>query len=89
MEEESRVAPPIVETVVSDDGVQLTIMASRLGPENWELSIQNEHEINTTWHECYPSAKLAIEAGRKAIDDKGVESFVDAEGFEYLFNENV
>ena len=74
---------------VSKDGVKLIVIAIKSGTDNWQLSVQNEYGISSNWIDFFPSAALAIEAGVQAIDVEGVEPFMDTEGFEYLFDENV
>ena len=74
---------------VSKDGVKLIVIASRSGTDNWQLSVLNEHGISSNWNDFFPSALLAIEAGVQAIDEEGIAPFMDTDGFEYLFDENV
>lgn len=73
---------------VSKDGVKLIIIASKVETDNWQLSVQNEYGISSNWTDYFPSAVLAIEAAEQAIDEEGIEAFVDTEGFDYLFDEN-
>ena len=73
---------------VSNGGVKLIVIASRLEANEWELSVQNEYGNSSNWLGLFPSAQLAIGKGLQAIE-QGVEPFVDTEGFEYLFDENV
>jgi len=74
---------------VSIEGVELIVIASRLETGSWQLSVQNVYGISSNWLESFPSARLAIEAGVQAIEKEGIEPFMDTEGFEYLFDENV
>ena len=74
---------------VSKDGVALTVIASVVEKGQWQLSVQNEYGLSSNWLELFPSARLAVDAGLEAIEKEGIEPFVDTEGFEYLFNENV
>jgi hypothetical protein len=85
MEDASEVEAPILRKEVSKDGVRLLVIARRSDTGEWQLSVQNEYGVSTNWLKCYPSAMLAIEAGIRAIDDEGVEPFMDTEGFGYLF----
>ena len=78
-----------VEAQLTKDGVKLIVIASKSGTDNWQLSVQNEYGISSNWIDFFPSAVLAIEAGVQAIDEEGIEPFIDTEGFEYLFDENV
>ena len=74
---------------VSKDGVKLMVIASKSGTDSWQLSVQNEHGISSNWFDFFPSSLLAIEAGVQAIEEEGIEPFMDTDGFEYLFDENV
>lgn len=73
---------------VTKDGVKLIVIASRADTNDWTLSVQNEYGICTNWLEYFPSAQLAIDTGLQAIEED-IEPFMDTEGFEYLFDENV
>jgi len=75
--------------VVSKNGIKLLVIARRMDANSWQLSVQNEYKVCTNWIETFSSTKLAIEAGVKAIEEEGVEPFIDTEGFEYLFDDNV
>jgi len=71
------------------DGAKLIVIACKSGAGDWQLSVQNEHGITSNWLEFFPSSQLAIQAGVQAIEEEGVEPFMDIDGFEYLFDENV
>lgn len=71
------------------EGVKLTLIASNVGNERWVLSVLNEYGINSTWIDYFESAQKAIDAGLRAIETEGVDAFVEIEGFEYLFDDNV
>ena len=73
---------------VSKDGVKLIVIASRTDTNEWTLAVQNEYGISTNWLEYFPSAQLAIDTGIQAIDED-IKPFLDTEGFEYLFDENI
>ena len=70
---------------VNKNGVKLTVLAMKMKEEQWQLSVLNEFGIFTNWTEYFPTAQLAIETGINAIENEGVDSFVEIEGFEYLF----
>ena len=89
MEDISEIEDAILTKEVLKDGVKLIVIASKSGADDWQLSVQNEHGITSNWLEFFPSSQLAIEAGVQAIEEEGVEPFIDTEGFEYLFDENV
>lgn len=73
-------------TVVEKDGETLRIVVIKISEQEWELSIQNKYKINSTWFEFFPTAQSAIDEGLKTIEEEGVASFLDIEGFEYLFS---
>ena len=73
---------------VAKDGVKLVVIASRTEANDWHLSVQNEYGINSNWLETFPSAQLAFDKGLQEIEE-GIEPFMETEGFEYLFDENV
>ena len=70
---------------VNKNGVKLTVLAMKMEEEKWQLSVLNEFGIFTNWTEYFPTAQLAIETGINAIENEGTGSFVEVEGFEYLF----
>lgn len=74
---------------ISKDGVKLIVIASRSEADKWKLSVQNEYGISSNWLEFFTSAQLAIDAGVQAIEEEGIAPFMDTEGFEYLFDENI
>ena len=67
------------------DGRKLIVLASKIETEQWQLSVQNEYGISSSWLEYFPSAELAIDVGVNAIEQEGVAPFIGTEGFEYLF----
>lgn len=89
MEDASGIVEAELIKKVSMDGVELIVIASRSETDNWQLSVQNEYGISANWLEFFPSAQLAIDAGVQAIEEEGVKPFMNTEGFEYLFDENV
>ena len=66
-------------------GAKLIVIARKIEKDQWQLSVQNENGISSNWLEYFPSAQLAIDAGVDAIEKEGIEPFIDAEGYEYLF----
>lgn len=42
----------------------------------WILEIVDEGWNSTVWDSQFPSAQEALEAGIKAIDDEGIQSFI-------------
>ncbi len=89
MEETAGIVEDELIKELSKDGVKLLVIASRSETDDWKLSVQNEYGISSNWLEYFPSAQLAIDAGVQAIEEEGIEPFMDTEGFEYLFDENV
>ena len=69
---------------VIKDGAKLIVIARKMGKGEWQLSVQNENGISSNWLEFYPSAQLAIDAGVNAIEEEGIEPFIETEGYEYL-----
>lgn len=70
---------------VNKDGIKLIVIAMKIEEEQWQLSVLNEYGIFSNWFEFFPTAQSAVETGIKAIENEGVESFIEIEGFEYLF----
>lgn len=76
-------------TEISKDGENLTIIASKVDEDHWELSVKNGYGVRSVWLEYYSTAQKAVDAGIRAIRSEGVESFASTEGFEYLHDESV
>ena len=78
------------QTEVSKDvtrkGVTLRITAREHCKGEWVLSIRNPLGVSTVWTDFFTSARSALDAGERAIDAEGVETFTDCEGFEYLLD---
>ena len=89
MEDELEIVDAKLTKEIVKDGVKLIVIARKYGTSEWHLSVQNMYGITSNWLEFFPSSQLAIEAGVQAIEDEGVEPFMDTDGFEYLFDENV
>ncbi len=70
---------------VIKSGAKLIVIARKIEKEQWQLSVQNENGISSNWLEYFSSAQLAIDAGVDAVEKEGIEPFIDAEGYEYLF----
>jgi hypothetical protein len=85
MEDATATVEEVLFREVLTGGTNLTVIATRIAKEQWQLSVQNEYGINSNWLEFFPSAELAIDAGLNAIEKEGIEPFIDTEGFEYLF----
>ena len=72
---------------VRKDGEEFVIIASKNSSDEWELTIQNKFKINTTFDDSYQTAEKAIGAGIEVLKKEGAESFLDTNGFEYLFED--
>lgn len=70
---------------VLKDGAKLIVIARKVEKDKWQLLVQNEYGISSNWLDFFPSAQLAIDAGVNAIEEEGIEPFIDTEGYEYLF----
>lgn len=66
------------------DGHHLRVIAREIDPQQWELAIENPLGVRSVWFEWFASAQAAIDTGVRAIEDEGVETFMDVAGFEYL-----
>lgn len=82
-EESEASAVEICRTYVRD-GVRLDVVASRLGIGEWVLAVVNEAGVASNWTESFATGEAALDAGLKAIEEEGVETFTSIEGFEYL-----
>jgi len=76
-------------TEVSKDGKILVVLATKIEKERWQVAILNEYGISTNWLKYFSTAQLAIETAITAIDEEGMEPFMDTEDFECLFEESV
>lgn len=50
---------------ISLDGGDLTVTATEIGEDQWELSAANEHGISSGWMGCFSTAWQAIEGGNQ------------------------
>ena len=89
MEDVTETVEAVLFKEVSKGETKLTVIARRIEKEQWQLSVQNECGISSNWIEFFSSARLAVDAGLEAIEKEGVAPFLDAEGFAYLFDENI
>lgn len=62
------------------DGVKLRVVARRVEEDEWELSVENERGQRSVWIEPFITARMALDAGIKAIESEGVGSFANSEG---------
>lgn len=62
---------------VFKDGVKLGVIASKVGEDEWELCIENDFGARSVWIESFPTARMALNAGVKAIESEGAQTFID------------
>jgi hypothetical protein len=65
-------------------GVRLEIVATELQDGCWNLAVINERGVWSIWYEFFPTAEMAFEVARRAIEEEGIEEFVRIEEFECL-----
>jgi hypothetical protein len=58
-------------------GSTVTIDVYSDGKGGWLLEIVDEHWNSTCWNEPFETAQDALEAGIKAIDEEGIQSFIE------------
>ena len=85
MEDVTATVEEVLFREVVTGGTKLIVIARKIEKEQWQLSVQNESGISSNWLDFFSSAQLAIDAGVDAIEKEGIEPFIDAEGYEYLF----
>ncbi len=61
---------------VQRDGIIVRIDVYSNGEEGWLVEIVDEYWNSTCWNEPFKSAQEALEAGIKAIDTEGIQTFV-------------
>ena len=61
---------------VERDGICVRIDVYSDGKKRWLLEIVDEYWNSTCWNEPFKSAQKALEAGLKAIDKEGIQTFV-------------
>lgn len=85
MEDMTSIIDAVLFKEIYTGGRKLVVLARKIEKEQWELSVQNEYGISTNWSEFFPSAEIAIDIGIKTIEKEGIESFIDIDCYEYLF----
>lgn len=70
---------------ITDGRKNITLIARPIDSSRqiWELTIQGKENQFTTWSECFPSSKAAMEVGMKAILEEGIDEFYSNVEFEY------
>ena len=63
---------------IERDGLKVTIEVYKTDQKGggWILEIVDEGWNSTVWDSQFPSSKEAIDAGLKAIDEEGIQSFI-------------
>ena len=61
---------------IEKDGLKVTIEVSKADEGGWILEIVDEQWNSTVWNDLFPSAKEASDAGIRAIEEEGIESFI-------------
>ena len=61
---------------IEKDGLKVTIEVYKAEEGGWILEIVDEGWNSTVWDDLFPSAKEATDAGIKAIDKEGIQSFI-------------
>ncbi len=77
MYEETLLSQTELRKDVQVDGIKLGVIAKKVEEGEWELSIENESGARSVWIEPFPTARMALAAGVKAIESEGVSAFAD------------
>ena len=62
---------------VERNGSTVTIDVYSAGKGGWLLEIVDKHWNSTCWNEPFETAQDALEAGIKAIEEEGIQSFIE------------
>ncbi|TCU53753.1 hypothetical protein EDF58_1103 [Novosphingobium sp. PhB57] len=74
--------PPIIDSPHSQtfiqDGVTLRVVIFKLEEdEGWTLEVVNEAGTSTVWEEPFDSDMTALNAFKRAVEQEGIEAFLD------------
>ena len=58
------------------DGCKVTIEVCKDAQGGWILEIVDEKWHSTVWDDPFPTAKEALDAGIRAIEEDGIRSFI-------------
>ncbi len=58
------------------DGLKVKIEVYKADEGGWILEIEDEQWNSTVWDEIFPSAKEALDAGIRAIEEEEIASFI-------------
>jgi len=61
---------------IEKDGFKVTIEVYKGDQGGWILEIVDEEWNSTVWDDLLPSAKEALDAGIKAIEEEGIQAFI-------------
>ena len=61
---------------IEKDGSKVTIEVYKGDEGGWILEIVDEGWNSTVWDDLFPTAKEALDAGIKAIEEEGILSFI-------------
>ena len=61
---------------IEKDGFKVSVEACKGDEGGWILEIVDEGLNSTVWDDLFPSAKEALDAGIKAIEEEGIQSFI-------------
>jgi hypothetical protein len=61
---------------IEKDGFKVTIEVSKGDEGEWILEIVDEGWNSTVFDDLFPTAKEALDAGIKAIEEEGIQSFI-------------
>ena len=61
---------------IEKDGFKVTIEVYKADEQGWRLEIVDEGWNSTLWDDLFPTAKEALDAGIKAIEEEGIKAFI-------------
>ena len=76
MEDLIKLSKSYISKTIEKDGLKVDIEVNSDNHGGWILEIVDKKWNPTVWGEIFPSAKKAIQAGVRAIEEQGIEAFV-------------
>jgi hypothetical protein len=61
---------------IEKDGMKVTLEVYKNDDGRWILEIVDEGWNSTVWDNLFPTAKEALDAGIKAIEEEGIQAFI-------------
>ena len=61
---------------IEKDGLKVTITVYKADEGGWILEIVDEGWNSTVFDDLFPTAKEALDAGIKAIEEEGIQAFI-------------